>query len=167
MNLTLYKHFYIILNSGDSEGQGSLTCCSPWGCKGSDTTERRNNIIFIHFFHVNIQFHDISLVFLSTPQFSFQMSPSLCCDFRGSPALLYLPQLLIRIWNSRLVSSLKTFFLGSIWALPEAVSLGITRRGVIFNLPVAPGLRGRQPAQRVHYIRQMEIAVMPRTCRNL
>ena len=23
---------------GDSEGQGSLTCCSPWGCKESDTT---------------------------------------------------------------------------------------------------------------------------------
>ena len=27
---------------GDSEGQGSLACCSPWGCKESDTTERRN-----------------------------------------------------------------------------------------------------------------------------
>ena len=24
----------------DSEGQGSLACCSPWGCKESDTTER-------------------------------------------------------------------------------------------------------------------------------
>ena len=23
---------------GDSEGQGSLTCCSPWGCKESDMT---------------------------------------------------------------------------------------------------------------------------------
>ena len=23
---------------GDSEGQGSLACCSPWGHKGSDTT---------------------------------------------------------------------------------------------------------------------------------
>ena len=23
---------------GDSEGQGSLMCCSPWGCKESDTT---------------------------------------------------------------------------------------------------------------------------------
>ena len=23
---------------GDSEGQGSLVCCSPWGCKESDTT---------------------------------------------------------------------------------------------------------------------------------
>ena len=24
---------------GDSKGQGSLACCSPWGCKESDTTE--------------------------------------------------------------------------------------------------------------------------------
>ena len=23
---------------GDSEEQGSLACCSPWGCKESDTT---------------------------------------------------------------------------------------------------------------------------------
>ena len=29
--------------SGDSEGQGSLECCSPWGCKESDTTEQLNN----------------------------------------------------------------------------------------------------------------------------
>ena len=27
---------------GDGEGQGSLACCSPWGRKESDTTERRN-----------------------------------------------------------------------------------------------------------------------------
>ena len=24
---------------GDGEGQGGLVFCSPWGCKGSDTTE--------------------------------------------------------------------------------------------------------------------------------
>ena len=24
---------------GDGEGQGSLVCCSPWGCKVLDTTE--------------------------------------------------------------------------------------------------------------------------------
>ena len=28
---------------GDSEGQGSLVCCSPWGHKEWDTTERVNN----------------------------------------------------------------------------------------------------------------------------
>ena len=28
---------------GDSEGQGGLVCCSPWGYKESDTTQRLNN----------------------------------------------------------------------------------------------------------------------------
>ena len=28
---------------GDGEGQGSLVCCSPWGCKESDMTEQLNN----------------------------------------------------------------------------------------------------------------------------
>ena len=28
---------------GDGEGQGSLACCSPWGCKESDVTEQLNN----------------------------------------------------------------------------------------------------------------------------
>ena len=28
---------------GDGEGQGSLVCCSPWGRKESDMTERLNN----------------------------------------------------------------------------------------------------------------------------
>ena len=27
---------------GDDEGQGSLTCCSPWGCKELDLTEQLN-----------------------------------------------------------------------------------------------------------------------------
>ena len=30
---------------GDNEGQGSLACCSPWGRKESDMTERLNNNI--------------------------------------------------------------------------------------------------------------------------
>ena len=29
---------------GDGEGQRSLACCSPWGHKESDTTERLNNM---------------------------------------------------------------------------------------------------------------------------
>ena len=28
---------------GDGEGQGSLACWSPWGCKELDTIERLNN----------------------------------------------------------------------------------------------------------------------------
>ena len=30
---------------GDTEGQRSLVCCSPWDCKESDTTEQLNNKI--------------------------------------------------------------------------------------------------------------------------
>ena len=28
---------------GDGEGQGSLACSSPWGCKELDITEQINN----------------------------------------------------------------------------------------------------------------------------
>ena len=28
---------------GNGEGQGSLACCSPWGCKELDTTEQLKN----------------------------------------------------------------------------------------------------------------------------
>ena len=28
---------------GDGEGQGSVVCCSPGGCKESDMTEQLNN----------------------------------------------------------------------------------------------------------------------------
>ena len=32
---------------GDSEEQGSLACCSPWGCKELDRTEQlQNNILY-------------------------------------------------------------------------------------------------------------------------
>ena len=30
---------------GDGEGQGGLVCCSPWGCKESDTTEQQYSIL--------------------------------------------------------------------------------------------------------------------------
>ena len=37
---------------GDGERQGSLACCSPWGCEESDTTKwLSNNTIFSQVFH--------------------------------------------------------------------------------------------------------------------
>ena len=33
---------------GDGEGQGSLVCCSLWGCKDQDTTEQLNNNNFVY-----------------------------------------------------------------------------------------------------------------------
>ena len=35
---------------GVGDGQGGLVCCSPWGCKESDTTERLNWIEVNHAF---------------------------------------------------------------------------------------------------------------------
>jgi len=117
--LTLYNHFYIILNSVDmslSKHQETVKDREAWRAAvhgvAKSWTQLSNEtltIIFIQFFlHVNIQFNDISLVFLSTSQLSFQMSPSLCCDFRGSLALLYLPQDL-EFHSSFRLSSLLTY----------------------------------------------------------
>ena len=36
---------------GDGEGQGTFACCSPWGHKESDTTERLNNNSNIYNLH--------------------------------------------------------------------------------------------------------------------
>ena len=39
----MYKYVYIVIHTptpGAGNGQGGLACCSPWGCKESDTTER-------------------------------------------------------------------------------------------------------------------------------
>ena len=33
---------------GDNEGLKSLACCSPWGCKELDTTERVNKNNKVH-----------------------------------------------------------------------------------------------------------------------
>ena len=37
--------------SGVGDGQGSLACCSPWGCKELDTTEWLNWTDFCFYFH--------------------------------------------------------------------------------------------------------------------
>ena len=40
---------------GDGERQQSLDCCSPWGHKESDTTERLNNSNLTFKFHLYLQ----------------------------------------------------------------------------------------------------------------
>ena len=34
--------------SGVGDGQGSLVCCSPWGCKESDVAERLNQTVSLN-----------------------------------------------------------------------------------------------------------------------
>ena len=38
---------------GDSGGQGSLACCSPWGRKESDMTQRLNNNNYTSYNSIN------------------------------------------------------------------------------------------------------------------
>ena len=48
---------WVWVDSGVSDGQGALACCSSWGCKESDTTERLNwTDLFILFrFHIQVK----------------------------------------------------------------------------------------------------------------
>ena len=63
--------------AGDSEGQGSLVCCSPWGCKELNTTQRlkNNNNIFVTIFYLLLCFLFLFFVFHSFSAF---------CDFKLS-----------------------------------------------------------------------------------
>ena len=58
----------------DGEGQGSLACCSPWGCKESDMTERLNWLksekIFEGFLYTRN--HNTSCFFLYATKFDPQ-----------------------------------------------------------------------------------------------
>ena len=38
---------------GDSEGQGGLACCSPWGCKESDMNYQLNNNSRIKYLNIS------------------------------------------------------------------------------------------------------------------
>ena len=63
---------------GNSEGQGSLACCSPWGCKELDMTKWLNNSVIVSFFHYSI--------FRSLTHSS--LSPYYCLVARSCPTLL-------------------------------------------------------------------------------
>ena len=66
---------------GDSEGQGSLACCSPWGCKVQDMTQRLNNkdlpismvalLILLYFFKISFM-----ITFLLFEECSLKVSVS-------------------------------------------------------------------------------------------
>ena len=79
--------------SGESQGQRSLAGYSPWGCKGSDTTERVHVRIRTHTrTHTHTQWQT-ALKMTPSPirEFSPQ-SLSFCCPFcADSPSVSSLP----------------------------------------------------------------------------
>ena len=72
---------------GDGEGQGSQACCSPWGHKESDTTERLNDsygLKYMSFPATSLGPIEVSLVPSPVPT---TLSPSPVCGggFSGHP----------------------------------------------------------------------------------
>ena len=92
------KHF---LHQGDSEGQGNLVCCSPWGHKESDTAEWLNNIMT----ESNVVFcqcadtcilHRCSLLHFSPSALQLpRLHPALCS--KGLTSDHWLPNLLLSL----------------------------------------------------------------------
>ena len=85
---------------GDGEGQGSLACCSPWGCKESDMTEQLNNKTVIRTF---------TLAFLLLPKNMPDPSPHLVysisyCHDTLTPKLWHSPPFGVA-WKSTDVSN--------------------------------------------------------------
>ena len=62
---------------GDGEGQGSLACCSPWGCKVSDTTEWLNWTEDISWAFPPVSFLACFSIGLEFPAWSFSLVKSL------------------------------------------------------------------------------------------
>ena len=49
---------------GNSEGQGSLACCSPWGHKGSDMTEWQNLIEWLNWTDFSVVIHKVIIQYV-------------------------------------------------------------------------------------------------------
>ena len=47
---------WVWVDSGVDDGQGGLVCCSSWGRKESDTTERLNRRVQFHFWGLHFHF---------------------------------------------------------------------------------------------------------------
>ena len=61
---------------GDSEGQGSLVCCSQWGCEESDMTKQlKNNNKFVYLLNTGlfIKFRFLNFIF------NWMIIVSQCC----------------------------------------------------------------------------------------
>ena len=75
---------------GVGEGQESLACCSPWGCKESDTTQRLNNnnlemLKIIHFNGMSMPMKQNNSIFTDLDQIKQQFQEKailLICRFR-------------------------------------------------------------------------------------
>ena len=66
---------------GDGDGQGSLACCSPWGHKESDGTERlsNNNNVAANGFISSIFMAEYTIVYMCHTFIHSSFNGHLCC----------------------------------------------------------------------------------------
>ena len=69
---------------GDSEGQGGLACFSPWGHKGSDTTERLNWTYLQYMSSVHRKTWSLYFEILTSMKSSLQLLGLFCCVIKFS-----------------------------------------------------------------------------------
>ena len=92
---------------GDSEGQGSLACCSPWGCKELDMTELTEQQQYVpplrslmHTVQTEVQVRigkmtsekELSVQFSSVAQLCLTLCNPMDCSTPGLPVLHRLPE---------------------------------------------------------------------------
>ena len=77
-------------SQGYSEGQGSLTCCSPWGHKELDMTEQLNNVFHPH--TVTNENYPVLKAHISGFSYSsfidIHFSPQYDCNPRKTPEII-------------------------------------------------------------------------------
>ena len=89
---------------GDDEGQGSLVCCSPWDCKGSDKTEQLNThtgpleVIWASLVAQTVKrlptMRETWIQSMAAAAKSLQSCPTLCDPIDGSPPCSPVPGIL-------------------------------------------------------------------------
>ena len=81
---------------GDGEGQGSLACCSPWGCKESDTTEWLNNNPLLSVAKSASEGKVCSILWsVATPRMDGPWAPAWHFEWHGH----HRPQRLLQAWR--------------------------------------------------------------------
>ena len=105
---------------GDGEGQGSLLCCSPWGCTESDTTEQLNNESHFTMAHCwrTLTRQPIPGAFPSPGMWPFS-----CPCFRSSSALC------VPCWVPWLAAKLSPEGSAPVLSLSRQLSLGHCNQG--------------------------------------
>ena len=135
---------------GGEEGQGSLACCSPWGCKESGMTEWLNNnkLMFEYsnvissFFPITIFTHTHTCIHTYTQTLRLKNSLPLCFQNLNFPVIciLSLNNFSFSIYHSCFDSGIFTYFCScsatkSCWTLFNPMNCNTLGSSILQYLP--------------------------------